>query len=89
MEEKPNVEVAIYTDERNVTEVMQAIPLPFDVQPFPFEDKPNGPKTNVMRYTGAWNDDYDRILRHMKRVGTIRRFSRNRGTKARSPKKGK
>lgn len=87
MEEAKHADVAIYVQEEHVTEVMLALPLSFDVQPFPYEDSPNGPKTNVMRYSGPWTDENDKTVRRLQRLQVIRRFSRDRGEKPRRPKK--
>ena len=83
---KPIAIVAIYTNERNVVDVMRAIPVSFDTQPFPYEDKPGGPRTSVMRYTGEWDPEYDKTLRHMMRTQTIRRFSRSYADKGKRKK---
>lgn len=87
MTEAKHADVAIYVQEDRVTEVMLALPLSFDVQPFPHEDSPKGPKTNVMRYSGPWSDEYDKTVRRLKRSQVIRRFSRNSGEKPRRGKK--
>lgn len=87
--EKPDVEVAIYADSEKVTEVTVAIPLLFDVQPFPYEDKPNGPRTCVMRYKGAWSDEYDRAARRLLHAKVIKRFSRSPGARTHHHKKEK
>lgn len=87
MTEPKHADVAIYVQEDRVTEVMLALPLPFDVQPFPFEDSPKGPKTNVMRYSGLWTDEYDKTVRRLQRSQIIRRFSRDTGEKSRRRKK--
>ena len=85
--EAKQADVAIYVHEDRVTEVMLALPLSFDVQPFPFEDSPNGPKTNIMRYSGPWTDENDKAVRRLQRLQIIRRFSRDTGEKPRRPKK--
>ena len=85
--EAKNADVAIYVYEDRVTEVMLALPFSFDVQPFPFEDSPNGPKTNVMRYSGPWSDENDKVVRRLQRLQVIRRFSRDTGEKPRRRKK--
>ena len=85
--EAKQAEVAIYVQEDRVTEVMLALPLSFDVQPFPYEDSPKGPKTSVMRYTGPWTDENDKTVRRLQRSQVILRFSRNTGEKPRRNKK--
>lgn len=87
MTEAKQANVAIYVQDDRVTEVMLALPLSFDVQPFPHEDSPRGPKTNIMRYSGPWTDEYDKIVRRLQRSQVIRRFSRDTGEKPRRNKK--
>lgn len=81
--ETETAEVAIYVQEDHVNDVMLALRLSFEVQPFPYEDKPGGPKTSIMRYTGPWNYENDKTVRHLQRTQVIKRFSRDWGNKKR------
>lgn len=68
-------EVAIYVQTERVHEITAALPLPFSIAPFPFEDQPGDPSTSVLRYVGPWTKLQTRIATRLLQEKVIRRFS--------------
>jgi hypothetical protein len=68
-------EVAISVPTERVSVVVTALPLPFSVSAFPFEDQPGDSPTSVLRYVGPWKKEQSLIVHRLFSEGVIRRFA--------------
>lgn len=68
-------EVAIYVETERIAEVTRALPLPFQVAPFPFFDPPFGPQISVLRYIGEWTEEQQQIAPRLVHGRVIRRVA--------------
>ena len=68
-------EVAIYVSTERVSEAVVALPLPFSVSAFPFEDQLGAPPTSVLRYVGPWKKEQTLIARRLCAEGVIRHWA--------------